>query len=53
MSFDEKVLRDIIRKLALKHRLTDLLFTDEGQRITKSWPKEKLRKIILDEISKM
>ena len=49
-AWDESTLRSIIRKAIQEGKLFELVFTDEGRRLWASWPEERMRKIVREEL---
>jgi len=52
MTVDEKILRDIVKKAIDEGKLFDLVFTEDGRRLWKSWPEERFKRIVREEIRK-
>ena len=52
MTVDERTLRDIVRKAIDEGKLFDLVFTEDGRRLWKSWSEERFKRIVREEIRK-
>lgn len=49
---DRKVLRGIIRKAIEEGKLFELLFTEDGRRLWKSYPEHQMKKMVQEELSR-
>ncbi len=52
MTFDERVLRSIIRRAIWEGKLFELVFTNNGRILWSSWSDEKFKEIVQDELNK-
>jgi len=52
MDFTEEVLRGIIQKSIQQGRLFDLIYSENGRKLWKSWPEKRFRKIVFEELKK-
>lgn len=50
MTWDERTLRDIVRKAIQEGKLFELVFTEQGRRLWSSWTEKKFREIVLEEL---
>lgn len=52
MAWDEMVMREIIRKAIREGKLYELVFTDAGRRLWKTYPEDRFKRMVKEEISK-